>query len=66
MLTYTGTFDRERMIKAARPYIPMHISKVDPTECEVPFCSQDKKQNGYIQFALLAGNWLFVNVRMGK
>ena len=62
MLTYSGEFDKERMIESARPYIRMYINRNDPSECEVPFSSADKRVNGYIQFASLAGNWVFVAI----
>ena len=64
MLTYSGEFDKEKMISAAKPYIRMHINKNDPSECEVPFTSSDRKVNGYIQFAFLAGNWVFVAMKV--
>lgn len=62
MIIYSGPFNEELMIAACRPTIRFYINKKAPTEVEVPFRSKDQSIYGRVQFALLAGQWIFIAV----
>ncbi len=60
---YIGNFQMEKMIEAAKVYIRLHVNKITHSEYEVAFTSRDGKDSGYLQFVLLDGQWVYVNVR---
>lgn len=64
MLTFTGEFLYETMVDRAMPYVQLHINKNNPDEAQVPYKNAETGEIGYIQFALLAGNWVYVSTRM--
>lgn len=66
MLTYTGTFDKEAMIAAAKRYAPLHLNKNNKDESEVPFQELSTGIIGYVQFVNVAGSWIYVRVRCEK
>lgn len=60
MLTYTGLFDEDAIVTAAREYIAAYAGITKKDECFVPFQNVDGSKKGLVHFALLAGQWVYV------
>jgi hypothetical protein len=62
LITYTGRFNEDAIVKMARDYIAGYSARDNIDEIKIPFKKKGSDRVRYVEFALLAGNWVFVKI----
>jgi hypothetical protein len=61
MLHFKGDFEQYQVAKACKKYIPLFLKKKGDQLCYVPYWDDNQAKKRYIKFALLAGEWIYVD-----
>jgi hypothetical protein len=61
MLTFAGQFDEWEVAEAAQEYIKWYLKKNDDTVCYVPYMDGNVGEKKFIKFALLNGQWVYID-----
>jgi hypothetical protein len=66
MLYREGDFEEWKLAEAAQKYIPDYLKNEDDTVCYVPYKDVPTRTVKYIKFALLNGQWVYVDNSQGS
>lgn len=61
MLHFIGDFKEYAVAEQCRRYIPLYLKRKDDAVCFVPYNDDNLQKVRYIKYALLNGEWCYVD-----